>query len=155
MPVLFVGNDHMPLATAVGSVLIVHSTVHAITLAQYARVGSCNTAYLTFRPATETSPFWLMRRDQLQFLPPTWMHSLRATATPLSQTEAVEILQQMHGVNPAPYTTSAQVQEYVAQVLRDTTHDAPLGVVAVLEKKLPPNLHKVGDPRQRFVRRRK
>lgn len=154
MAVLFLGEDRMPLVADHGAVLIAHSLEIALALKRVAGVPTVNTGYLEFRQSSILSPYWMMARERLEFVPPNWMHSLRVAAVSLGEPDAVRVLRELCAC-AVPDSVSREARTLRHNAGRLLKAEARLGHVVVMEPELPPGVRIVTDHRQRKVRIRK
>lgn len=155
MAVLFLGADNLPVVGAHDTVLIAYSLAAAHDLLNKAGLrGHGRMGHIAFRQATVLVPYWMMARERVEFVPPGWVHSLRASAVAVGEPDAIRILRAMAGAD-TPGSTSLEDRALKHNAARLLKAAARLGEVAVLEPELPPGVHKVTDHRQRNVRIRK
>lgn len=155
MAVLFLGADNLPLVGAHNTVLIAHSLAAASDLlAKSGLRGHGRMGHIAFRQATVLVPYWMMARERVEFVPPGWVHSLRASAVAVGEPDAIRILRSLAGVS-TPESTSLEDRALQHNAGRLLKAEARLGEVVVMEPELPPGVRIVTDHRQRKVRIRK
>lgn len=164
MAILFTNDSRMPLTLEHGSVLIAHNAETASRLQQMSGIDGVGIAHIHFAAATVLLPYWTMLRRDLTYQGGThsWVTNLRPGAVNVPERRAVEMLREASaGEIEAIMGTelnrrlAAHEADLMKEEARKLKREAARNTVVIVEPGLPPGMSMVGDPRQRFVRRRK